>query len=78
MGFVLLLWQPLDGGAISLACARGQAVFPVRFPLAGTMSSCWPPCGVCCRGAGCQPRNDSIRGMKAAWSWNKKAWPASG
>jgi hypothetical protein len=30
----------------------------------------------CC--AGRQPRKDSIRGMKAAWSWNRKAWLASG
>ena len=25
-----------------------------------------------------QPRNDSICGTNAAWSWNRKAWPASG
>ena len=29
-------------------------------------------------GAGCQPRKASSRATKAVWSWNRKAWPASG
>ena len=37
------LRQPLEDGAISVARATGQAVFPARFQLVATMNLC--PCG---------------------------------
>ncbi len=59
------------------AIGVGRAVFVLCVLLAGMMNSCRPgPRGA--GGAGCQLRNDSTRGMKTAWSWNRKAWPASG
>jgi magnesium chelatase family protein len=51
------LRQPLEDGEIAIARAGGQAVFPARFTLAGTMNLC--PCGA--RGdpaaeCGCAPQ----------------------
>jgi magnesium chelatase family protein len=37
------LRQPLEDGIVSVARAQGQAIFPARFQLVGTMNLC--PCG---------------------------------
>ncbi len=37
------LRQPLEDGVVAIARVAGQAVFPARFVLVGTMNLC--PCG---------------------------------
>jgi magnesium chelatase family protein len=59
------LRQPLEDGTVAIARAAGQAVFPARFVLVGTMNLC--PCGA--RGdpaveCTCSPQKLAAYGMK--------------
>jgi magnesium chelatase family protein len=59
------LRQPLEDGVVAIARAAGQAVFPARFVLVGTMNLC--PCGA--RGdpaveCSCSPQRLAAYGMK--------------
>ena len=59
------LRQPLEDGIVAVARAAGQAVFPARFVLVGTMNLC--PCGA--RGdpaveCTCSPQKLAAYGMK--------------
>ena len=59
------LRQPLEDGTVAVARAAGQAVFPARFVLVGTMNLC--PCGA--RGdpaveCTCSPQKLAAYGMK--------------
>ena len=59
------LRQPLEDGVVAVARAGGQAVFPARFTLVGTMNLC--PCGA--RGdpaaeCSCSPQRLAAYGMK--------------
>jgi magnesium chelatase family protein len=59
------LRQPLEDGVVAVARAAGQAVFPARFVLVGTMNLC--PCGA--RGdpaveCTCSPQKLAAYGMK--------------
>jgi magnesium chelatase family protein len=59
------LRQPLEDGIVAIARAAGQAVFPARFVLVGTMNLC--PCGA--RGdpaveCTCSPQKLAAYGMK--------------
>ena len=59
------LRQPLEDGMVAIARVAGQAVFPARFVLVGTMNLC--PCGA--RGdpaveCSCSPQKLAAYGMK--------------
>ena len=59
------LRQPLEDGIVAIARVAGQAVFPARFVLVGTMNLC--PCGA--RGdpaveCSCSPQKLAAYGMK--------------
>ena len=64
-GALEALRQPLEDGTVAVARAAGQAVFPARFVLVGTMNLC--PCGA--RGdpaveCTCSPQKLAAYGMK--------------